>query len=154
MRNRRASWALVVLAVIFLLGLTLRVFATTPVTVQVTTPNPTVGQKIFFSGTTAPNAIGDTNLYVGSVCTGTATDDSGTWIANGAGAYMASFVATDHPTPGMYSIQSEGPTGTFSPCVTFTVDPAPPIPEYPLGLLILAVLMILAYGVIRRRTRK
>lgn len=31
--------------------------------------------------------------------------------------------------------------------------PTPPIPEYPFGLLILAILMLIGYGVIRRRTR-
>jgi hypothetical protein len=36
---------------------------------------------------------------------------------------------------------------------TFTQTPAPPIPEYPLGLPLLAILALLAYGVIRRRTR-
>jgi len=31
--------------------------------------------------------------------------------------------------------------------------PPPPIPEYPVGLVVLAVFMIIGYGVIRRRTR-
>ena len=35
----------------------------------------------------------------------------------------------------------------------FTVTAAPPIPEYPFGLAVLAVFMIIAYGVIRRKTR-
>ena len=39
--------------------------------------------------------------------------------------------------------------------VGLVLDPAlaPPIPEYPLGLPILAIFMIIGYGVIRRRTR-
>ena len=37
--------------------------------------------------------------------------------------------------------------------VAFTVTSAsPPIPEYPVGLAVLAIFMIIAYGVIRRRT--
>jgi hypothetical protein len=36
-------------------------------------------------------------------------------------------------------------------CDPFTV--APPIPEYPVGLAVLALLMVLSYAVIRRRTR-
>jgi hypothetical protein len=42
-----------------------------------------------------------------------------------------------------------------SGCFPFTIIQAAttPIPEYPLGLPILAVLTILAYGIIRRRTR-
>jgi hypothetical protein len=34
-----------------------------------------------------------------------------------------------------------------------TFTPVPPIPEYPLGLPILAILMIIGYGLVRRRTR-
>jgi hypothetical protein len=37
--------------------------------------------------------------------------------------------------------------------VAFTVTSAAPIPEYPLGIPILAIFMIIAYGVIRRKTR-
>jgi len=81
-------------------------------------------------------------------------DDSGFWEADLTGHYSASFDADDHPTPGPYSIQSVSPvpSGTLSNCVTFTVDPAPVIPEYPVGIVILVVLMVLAYGLIRRRT--
>lgn len=37
------------------------------------------------------------------------------------------------------------------PTFNLIVDPAPPIPEYPLGLPILAILMIIGYGLVRRR---
>jgi hypothetical protein len=43
-----------------------------------------------------------------------------------------------------------------SGCVEFTVMPAatpPPIPEYPLGLAVLVIFMIIGYSLIRRRTR-
>lgn len=47
-------------------------------------------------------------------------------------------------------------SGTFSltvnPGVTTTTTTAPPIPEYPLGLPILTILMIIAYGLVKRRT--
>jgi hypothetical protein len=33
------------------------------------------------------------------------------------------------------------------------LDPASPVPEYPLGLPILAIFMVLAYAVIKRRTK-
>jgi hypothetical protein len=37
--------------------------------------------------------------------------------------------------------------------VTVTPTPAPPIPEYPIGLPILAIFMILGYAVIKRKIR-
>ncbi len=40
----------------------------------------------------------------------------------------------------------------LTPAATTTTTTAPPIPEYPLGLPILAILIVLAYGLIRRRT--
>jgi hypothetical protein len=37
--------------------------------------------------------------------------------------------------------------------VTFVISPASPvIPEYPLGLPLLAIFMLIGYGLIRRRT--
>jgi hypothetical protein len=70
-----------------------------------------------------------------------------------------------------YSVAVPGlPVGTYtvsasddsSGCVSFTVIPAvtsttttvtTPIPEYPYGLALLAIFMILGYAVIKRRTR-
>ena len=49
--------------------------------------------------------------------------------------------------PNSISIPQQ-PTPTFY----LIVDPAPAIPEYPLGLPILAIFMIISYGLIRRRT--
>jgi hypothetical protein len=44
-------------------------------------------------------------------------------------------------------------SGTF-PLTINTAPPTPtPIPEYPLGLSLLAMLTIIGYGIIRRRTR-
>jgi hypothetical protein len=44
---------------------------------------------------------------------------------------------------------------TINPAATTTTitTAPPPIPEYPLGLPLLAIFAVLAYGVIRRRTR-
>ena len=58
-----------------------------------------------------------------------------------------------------YSVTLSGglPAGSYSEdahftipsdCFDFTVQPAS-IPEYPLGLAVLAILMVIAYGVIR-----
>ena len=58
-------------------------------------------------------------------------------------------------TSGSYSAQADEPSlDAFGGCVPFTVmSAAPPIPEYPLGLPLLAILTVIAYGLIRRRTR-
>lgn len=74
-------------------------------------------------------------------------------------------------SPPSYSVTVPGqPAGSYtvsasddpSGCVDFTIQPAvtttttttgPPIPEYPLGLSLLATLAVIGYGVIRRRTR-
>ncbi len=44
-------------------------------------------------------------------------------------------------------------SGSASTTFNLIVDPAPAIPEYPLGLPLLAIFMIIAYGLIKRRTR-
>jgi hypothetical protein len=63
------------------------------------------------------------------------------------GPYCAG-VADDGPPPA----NTGAIGGSFDQA--FTVgSPAPPIPEYPIGLPILAIFMIIGYGVIRRKTR-
>ena len=52
-----------------------------------------------------------------------------------------------------YFVDSLSPISLGSNIVTFTIQPATPIPEYPYGLAVLAIFMMLAYGVIRRKTR-
>ena len=47
-------------------------------------------------------------------------------------------------------VEQTPPTGSVS--VSVIISSTTPIPEYPLSLSILAIFMILAYGVIRRRT--
>ncbi|MGP8128579.1 MAG: hypothetical protein ACLP9D_12345 [Candidatus Bathyarchaeia archaeon] len=57
-------------------------------------------------------------------------------------------------SPGSYCIEitsDSSSTHAFA-SLTVTATSGPPIPEYPLGLAVLAVFMILAYGVIRRKT--
>jgi hypothetical protein len=51
------------------------------------------------------------------------------------------------------TINDPGGPAIPGPPVTTTTTTAPPIPEYPLGLPLLAILMIIAYGLIKRRTR-
>jgi hypothetical protein len=76
-----------------------------------------------------------------------------TGTADSGGFY--SILAPSGFPAGSYTVQahdlSHAVSPLFSSCDPFTV--APPIPEYPFGLAFLAVFMIIAYGVIRRRTR-
>lgn len=58
-------------------------------------------------------------------------------LSNGAGSLG----------PNSISIQQQPP-----PTFYLIVDPAPAIPEYPLGLPILAIFMLVSYGLIRKRT--
>lgn len=54
-----------------------------------------------------------------------------------------------------FSIQQLHPEQAFEVFTTqfhLIVDPVPPIPEYPIGLPILAIFMILGYGLLKRRT--
>ena len=103
------------------------------------TPNPPIAEQPF---TIAANSATDT-VRVGLGCTGSGNIleqfDSGT------GSVTLRLSASQ------YGFEIDGETD----CALFTVEPAS-IPEYPnptYGLPILAILMILAYAVIKRRTR-
>jgi hypothetical protein len=132
-------------------------------------PNPAfAGQSVTFSGRFIP-ATGADNIQVvvtlGGICavddakfiqlaldfspstlptstfSGTAHSD-GTFSITVPGGFSA----------GSYTAQAQDNSytrSTLSTCDAFTVGA--PIPEYPFGLAVLAVLMIIGYGVIRRR---
>jgi hypothetical protein len=72
-----------------------------------------------------------------------------TGIADSAGYYSIT-VPGGFPAGPYGVIAEDASLGVLSGCVSFTV--APPIPEYPLGLSVLAIFMIIAYGLVRRRT--
>ena len=89
-------------------------------------------------------------------------------VAGATGSFVTSIV-TPPPPYGSYgpvTITTSGlPAGTYCVVVTSGVDvstpptanagltvTATPIPEYPVGLAVLAIFMVLAYGVIRRKT--
>jgi ABC-type amino acid transport system permease subunit len=55
-----------------------------------------------------------------------------------------------HNTGGGWVLDGGGQDWAFK---TFVTTTSPPIPEYPFGLPLLAILTLIAYGVIRRRTR-
>jgi hypothetical protein len=60
-------------------------------------------------------------------------------------------IPTSSLSVGTHCVRAVGVAGSVIEYLT--VDPAAPIPEYPLGLSILAIFMIIGYGVIRRKTR-
>jgi hypothetical protein len=136
LRGKRLSVPCVLLFLALLLVSVKPTWANTTVT-----PNPALAnQPITFSdGNSNTHLI----IYSGSGCTGTVLDDFsvsefGYTVTLSAGLPAGSYSATD---------------GTIVPCVNFTVQAAPPIPEYPLGVAILAIFMLVGYGLVRRRTR-
>jgi hypothetical protein len=69
------------------------------------------------------------------------------YVSGGAGSIIAPVFSIQqqqfHPEQAFH---------VFTTSFNLVVDPAPPIPEYPFGLVVLAVFMVIAYGVIRRKT--
>lgn len=128
-------------------------------------PNPAVaGQPITVSGSTggspANGSPGDDMflfIFVGPSCATQLGGAIGPVLLSGGTTHTFSFTTTIS-TPGPYCLGvSDSPGGGVSIGgsfdESFTVTAASPIPEYPLGIPILAIFMIIAYGVIRRKTR-
>ncbi len=98
-------------------------------------------------------------LFTGSTCgngdPGAAFKTLGPTTAGTSSPYQYTVTLSAGLTSGSYSAQADEPSlDAFGGCVPFTVmSAAPPIPEYPLGLPLLAILTVIAYGLIRRRTR-
>lgn len=107
-------------------------------------PNPPMaGQPFTISGTATTGGFG--SLYHGSGCSVVNS------ITNVFDPSPGSFIDSFPGQPaGSYSFSHEGDA---SGCVNFTVNSPPPIPEYPLGLPILGILIVIGYGLVRRRTR-
>jgi hypothetical protein len=73
----------------------------------------------------------------------------------------------NYAVSGSFTVASEATPGSYTVTVTVTIAPEPapyasasapftvpgPIPEYPLGLLVVVIFMVIAYGLIKRRTR-
>jgi hypothetical protein len=109
----------------------------------VTPSSPTAGVSFTVSGTTSEQV-------------------AGVAVYSGAGCVNANLVySTDQVGPAISVAVPGQPTGQYSAiiigdpsgCVNFTINSASPIPEYPLGVALLALLIIPAYTVIKRRTR-
>ncbi|MGA3109230.1 MAG: hypothetical protein ABSD99_07195 [Candidatus Bathyarchaeia archaeon] len=112
-----------------------------PVWADTINPNPPIaGQPFTISGTATTGGFG--SLYAGSGCSVVNS------ITNVFDPSPGSFTDSFPGQPaGSYSFSHEGDA---SGCVNFTVNSAAsPIPEYPLGLPILAILTIIGYGLVR-----
>ena len=116
------------------------VVSLTPVIALVVDPSsPTAGQPFTLTG---PLKLGTVEVFTGSGCTGTIVFSLTT-------STVVSYTVTVPGQPaGQYSVSVQGDSPS---CVNFTVQAAPPVPEYPYGLAILAIFTILAYGIIRRK---
>jgi len=115
---------------------------TSVLALTITPPAPTPGQSITLSG---PVGGGNVEVFTGSGCTGAL-------VFSSAITSTISYALTLPGEPaGQYSASVQGDSPS---CVNFNVQAAPPVPEYPYGLAILAIFTILAYGVIRRKDRK
>lgn len=100
-----------------------------------------------------PADIGFIQLTVNLVPAGITLLGPFTGTTNNLGAFT--IVATGGFAVGPYTVialdRSYTAISAQSPCDPLTVSTV--IPEYPFGLALLAVLMIIAYGAIRRKTR-
>jgi len=142
-----------------------------PVTITLNVlPNPALpGQSVTFSGQVTPAAPDNIEIFVESDNPGCADDIRVVWLALNLAPSLTLHTTSIHFTgtanaAGFYSITAAAgfPAGTYGvlaldatsggpgACDPFTV--APPVPEYPFGLAILAAFMVIAYGVIRRKT--
>jgi hypothetical protein len=126
---------LILLPVVFLAGLSLLEAGCTP---TITPPTPTAGVAFTITGPCSP--IGTVQVFSGPGCTGTQVFSA---AANGA-PYSVN-------VPGLLAGSYSARDGAGQvDCVNFTIVPAA-IPEYPLGLTILAVLLIVAYSLVKRK---
>jgi len=108
-------------------------------------PNPVIADQPFSISGVGGGGFG--SLYHGSLC------DNGGSVT----AITAVFDPSSGPFTDNFGAQQAGPysfshDGDPSGCVPFTIVPAS-IPEYPYGLTILAVFMVVGCAVIKRRTK-
>ncbi len=101
-------------------------------------PNPPIaGQPFTVSGNTGGPSI-PFGVFPTSNCAG------GFIVFTTVATGVFTITVPGQPA-GQYSISENG-------CVNFTIVPAA-VPEYPLGLGLLAILAVMGYGIVQRRTR-
>jgi len=126
-------------------------------------PNPaTAGQPFMVYGTISAASVGDSitgffyvDLSVAHSCGGTLGLISALGPVTLGSSRSYSFTITA-PTSSFYPqyycvVIIDGSSSSF-PLTSISVNAAPPIPEYPYGLPLLAIFMLIGYGVIRRKT--
>ena len=105
------------------------------------------------SGTVSPACPAPTGCNeaanIGTTVSITATPNSGFQFSSWSTQTGASCLGGPTVNP----CQVQIPVGTnFAGTIGATFTPIPPVPEYPIGLPLLAIFMVLAYAVIKRRT--
>ena len=155
MHRRRLGFLLSILFVLIL-----GVFKVTSVyadssTLIISPSTPLANQPITFSGQATPagsygGAGVGVKIYSGSTCSapeissavGTADSSAAFSVTLSTGLAAGSYSA--------FAIVTNLVTAADSSCVSFTVS-STPIPEYPLGLPILLLLIVIAYAVIKSK---
>ena len=147
-----AILAVVALTVILNVG---NVYAPPPTCVLMLTPNPVhQGTSVTVSASGCYPTTGGT-LYVQTICGNFGTTVSSVAASTDASGDLTTVtpISTSSLTPGTtYCIYGGNAFSATILSASLTVLPATVIPEYPLGLSILAILMIIGYTVIRRKT--
>ncbi len=116
-------------------------------------------------GRADPDTVSPSSPIAGQPFTVNTTDAGTVTIYTGANLCAATAVVATGTAPnpsftlaagGYHAVDGDGDCIGFNviPAVTSTTTTtSTPIPEYPLGLALLGIVMILAYGLVRRRTR-
>jgi hypothetical protein len=172
--RKRAALILTIIAVVaFTLTLNIgNVYAATPETVTLN-PNPAPpGTPVTATGSgfatcpstnTPPCDVGRIYLTTGHVftvspgllgCSGSVIGGASSYYVihvENDGNFVVTGISTTGLSVGTYCVLFTDFDSSTQTATTLTVGTTP-IPEYPFGLAVLAIFMIIAYGVIRRKT--
>jgi hypothetical protein len=124
-------------------------------TVTLSSTNITLGTaSIMVSGIDNCSGVWEYLYILTGACPPTGTSVVGPVTSTLTGtSFGPTTLTTSSLAQGQYCVEAYSYPTSSSGFTTLTVTSAAPIPEYPLGLAVLAIFMVLAYGVIRRRTR-
>jgi hypothetical protein len=157
---KRAALVLTIITIVALTA-TLNVGNVHAAETLTVSPNPVVaGTALTVTGDGfVPGDAGILQLYLGSVhttafgpdCVGSTVGFPMTISVDGFGHFVVSGISTTGFSVGAYCAYAYDFDSSAQDSTAFAVTTTI-IPEYPLGLTLLAIFMILAYGVIRRKT--
>jgi hypothetical protein len=139
--QRKSLFGLFVLLAVGLLLVSVKPAWASPI---VTPSSPTAGVSFTINGDGSASGANELIVYNDGTCGGSGGTVVFSMVENLTPSYSVTLTLT---SAGQYSASDT--TG----CRPFTVKaaPAPPIPEYPYGLTLLAILLVIGYGVVRRR---